>query len=188
MEEVSPGPIMNAFAGHMSAKYLFAGVELGLFAALADGAQTQRQIAERVGLPDHGTRIVLDALVAVGFLERAEDLYRNSEVARAFLSGAGPADLSPMVKMWNDVVYDQWRSLSDSVRTDRPGYGYDDFTPTHLETFTVGVEVLTAPTAEALAAAYEFSSHRSLLDLAGGTGSFVLAAQRRHPLLRGAIL
>ena len=38
-----------------------------------------------------------------------------------------------------------------------------------------------------LAAAYDFSRHKRLLDVGGGTGSFLLAVLRRYPALRGAL-
>ncbi len=180
--------VMQVIAGHMAAKYLFVAVELGVFEALADGPVEQRQLEGRLGLPGHGLRILLDALVAVGFLRRVGDRYANTEVSQEVLSGLGQQDLRPVVKMWNDVVYGQWSSLAESIRLDRAAYGYADFTRDQLETFTAGVGALTAPTAAALSTSYDFSRHRSLLDLGGGTGSFVTAARLRYPQLRATVL
>ena len=53
---------------------------------------------------------------------------------------------------------------------------------------STGVEALTGPAAAALATAYDFSSHRRLLDLGGGTGSFLSAVLRRHPHLSGTLI
>jgi SAM-dependent methyltransferase len=44
-----------------------------------------------------------------------------------------------------------------------------------------GVEAITAGTAQVLPTRYDFSRHRRVLDLGGGTGSFLMAVLRRHP-------
>jgi hypothetical protein len=41
--------------------------------------------------------------------------------------------------------------------------------------------------AASLAAAYDFSGHKRMLDVGGGTGSFLLAVLRRYPVLRGTL-
>jgi ubiquinone/menaquinone biosynthesis C-methylase UbiE len=46
------------------------------------------------------------------------------------------------------------------------------------------VEAVTAETANALPEKYDFGRHQSLLDLGGGTGSFLLAILRRFDKLR----
>jgi ubiquinone/menaquinone biosynthesis C-methylase UbiE len=50
--------------------------------------------------------------------------------------------------------------------------------------YSEGVEAVTAGTATALAEKYDFGCHQSLLDLGGGTGSFLLAILRRFDKLR----
>lgn len=53
--------------------------------------------------------------------------------------------------------------------------------------YSAGVEAFTAPVAAALATTYDFSRHRRLLDVAGGTGSFLLAVLRQYPALNGTL-
>ena len=184
----SPAAIMQVLAGHMTAKYLFVAAELGVFDVLADGAIDRKEVQRRLDVPEHSLRILLDALVAVGFLRRTDDRYANTDVTQEFLSGSGHHDLRPILRMWDEVVYEQWGSLGESIRRDRAAYGYADFSPDQLETFTTGVGVLTAPTAQALASEYDFSQHRSLIDLGGGTGSFASAAKLRAPNLQATVL
>ena len=49
------------------------------------------------------------------------------------------------------------------------------------------MEAFSAGAASALAASYDFSPHRRVLDVAGGTGSFLLAILRRYPSLHGTL-
>ena len=46
-------------------------------------------LAAKIEIPRRTARICADAMVALGLLERDGDLYRNSPVADAFLSGRG---------------------------------------------------------------------------------------------------
>ena len=53
--------------------------------------------------------------------------------------------------------------------------GEFNFTAEEHKIFSEGVEAFSAAHAAALAAMYDFSRHRRLLDLGGGTGSFLRA-------------
>jgi SAM-dependent methyltransferase len=173
----------------MAAKHLFVAGEVGLFEHLADGPATLADLAHRTGLPSRTLRIVADAMVALGFVEQQGDRYRNNPVAATFLSGRTPADLRPFLRFWNQISYPGWSHLESSVRSGQPAVGYlsGGLTAQQEQIFAEGVEAITAGTAMALAAAYDFSRHQRVLDLGGGTGSFLVAALRRHPGLEATL-
>ena len=104
-------------AGFMAAKHLFIANEIGLFAALADGPAPLDRLAELTGIARPRVRILADALVTLGLIERQGDQYQNGPVAAAFLSGTGPADLRPFLRFWNHISYPLWTKLEDTVRT-----------------------------------------------------------------------
>lgn len=99
----SPEPILQAATGFMVSKHLFVASEVGLFTALTGGPLPLRELAEATGLPPRTARIVADAACALGLLEQKDGLYANGEAAQAFLSGAGPADLRPLLRFWNAI-------------------------------------------------------------------------------------
>src|SRR5262249_44667110 len=53
--------------------------------------------------------------------------------------------------------------------------------------FSAAVEVFSAPGAVALAGSYDFGRHHRLLDIAGGTGSFLIAVLQHHNALKGTL-
>jgi SAM-dependent methyltransferase len=175
-----PGPIFETATGFMRAKHLFVAGELGVFEVLAGGAKSLDQLARDLGLPRRTARIIVDAVTALGFLEREDDGYRNGEVAQAFLSGRGPQDMRPFIRFWNRLSYRRWLALEDSVRLGRGVSGEFNFTPDEQRIFSEGVEAFSAGQAAALADGYDFSRHRRVLDLGGGTGSFLQAISQRH--------
>jgi SAM-dependent methyltransferase len=167
----------------MRAKHLFVAGELGIFEKLADGPATLEELAAMLGTPRRTTRIIADAVTALGLLERHGDKYRNSEMAQAYLSGRGLADMRSFIRFWNRLSYKRWLTLEDSVRKGQGVHGEFNFTAEEQKIFSEGVESFSAEHASALAAAYDFSRHQRVLDLGGGTGSFLKTLLQRHPEL-----
>ena len=85
----------------------------------------------------------------------------------------------------NAIAYPVWAGLERAVRTDGPARG--ELTVEQQKIFSEGVEALTAGPAQALATQYDFGRHRRLLDVAGGTGSFLLAILLANPTLNGTL-
>jgi methyltransferase family protein len=65
--------IFDLATGFMRAKHLFAASELGVFEALGERAATLDALAARLKIPRRTTRIVADAVTALGLLERHGD-------------------------------------------------------------------------------------------------------------------
>lgn len=188
MPPLSPDPILEIVFGFMSSKHLCVANEIGIFEHLAPGAATLDELAARTGVPRRSLRIVADAMVALGVLEREGERYRNGPVAQAFLSGHGIGDLRPFLRFWNRIAYVRWERLEGSVRAGRGAFAGRGFTPEEQKLFSEGVESVTLASALALAGAYDFAAHRKVLDLGGGTGSFLVALAERFPHLAGTLV
>src|SRR5919202_1162280 len=183
---VTPDSLFQIASGFMAAKHLFIANEVGLFEHLAGGPATLDDLADRTGIARRRLRIVADAMVALGLLERTDDQYRNGAVAATFLSGATPTDLRPFLRFWDRLSYPTWTKFEAAVRT---GQGQSTLALPDEEQriFSEGVEAIQAGPAQALPATYDFSRHRRLLDVGGGTGSWLRAILRRHPDLHATL-
>jgi hypothetical protein len=184
---VDPEPLLRAASGFMAAKHLFAAAELGVFEALAEGPATLDDLAARTGLSRRAARISADAMVALGLVERAGERYGNGPVAAAFLAGRTPADLRPFLRFWDRLSYVSWTRLADALKTGVAGAHFD-LSPEDGEVFAAGVEAITAGSAHALAESGALAGRRRLLDVGGGTGSFLVAALDRDPGLTGTLV
>ena len=105
--QVQPDLIFQLATGFMASKMLFTAADIDLFAGLAD---EPLMAGQRVGLPLRSVRIVADAMVALGLLTLDNGRYRNSDVAQTYLSGRTPADMRPMLKLWDRLSYPRGRS------------------------------------------------------------------------------
>src|SRR6516165_469298 len=112
MSDLSPEPIIQVACGYMAAKHLFVAIEIGLFETIAEGAATLDELSQRTNIPRRTLRIIADAMVALGLLERTSDRYRNGTTAAAFLSGGG-FDLRPFLHLLNRLSYSRWIRLED---------------------------------------------------------------------------
>jgi len=184
-QQSGPETIRELVRGFMISKHLFVANEIGLFTALAEGPATLEQLAGITGVPARTLRIVADAMVALELLDRDENRYRNGVAADACLSGRGPMNMGPLLRFANAISYPLWIGLEQAVRTSEPARG--ELTEVQQKIFSEGVEAGTAGAAHALASGYDFARHRRLLDVGGGTGSFLVAILSANPELEGTL-
>ena len=185
--QVSPEPILRLASGFMAAKHLFAASELGVFEALAEAPTTLEALAARTGLTRRAARITADAMVALGLIERDGDTYRNGPAAARYLAGRTPADLRPLLEFWDQISYPTWETLAEALGSG-PRQEVFDLDEAQQEIVSAGIEAILAGPARALAETVDFSVHRRLLDVGGGTGSWSIAAVERHPRLQATVL
>ena len=185
---VTPEPIMKIAMGFMAAKYLFAATEIGVFDVLARGPASLGELATSTGIPSRTLGIVAAAMVSLGLLEQDGSRYRNSETAEAFLADIpGRLDLRPILRYFDELVYPRWEKFAEAIRTDQGQPQFSKFTTHQQQMFSAAVEVFSAPGAVALAGSYDFGRHHRLLDIAGGTGSFLIAVLQHHNALKGTL-
>jgi hypothetical protein len=108
----------------------------------ADGPATLGELTQRIGIPRRTTRIVADAMVALGFVERQGDRYQNGPVADSFLSGRNPTDLRLLLRYFNRLVYPTWTKLEEAVRAGQAPSQQFKFTEEDQRIFSEGVEDL----------------------------------------------
>ena len=72
---VVPDAIFQIASGFMAAKHLFVANEIGLFTSLAEGGATLDDLAHRTGVARSRLRVLADAKVALGLVERQDDRY-----------------------------------------------------------------------------------------------------------------
>src|SRR4028119_1806936 len=85
VEQSTPERIMNLGMAFWGSKSLLSAVEIGLFTELAKEPLDLETLSERLMLHPRSARDFLDALVALGMLERDGDQYANTTETDPFL-------------------------------------------------------------------------------------------------------
>src|ERR1051325_3079745 len=104
-QTATPDRIMQLGLGFWGSKTLLSAVELGLFTELAAGPLNADEIAVRLQIHLRSVRDFLDALVALGTLEREHGRYRNTPEADVFLDRRKPSYVGGMLEMANARLY-----------------------------------------------------------------------------------
>jgi SAM-dependent methyltransferase len=173
---------------HRAARLVMAGVATGLFEEIADTPRTVQDVAAACGLAERGARALLEALVALGVVERVYDAYLATPAARTVLCEKGEESRRHTVlhDLWHTGL---WTRLEESLASGRPledRSGDLFFTrPDVLVRFFPNLAQAMAETAreEALELAAELAlpSCARVLDLGGGAGHFARAIADAHP-------
>src|SRR5690242_14344794 len=112
--------IMDLAFAFWGSKTLLAAVKLDLFSLLDQRSLSAAAIQEGLGLHPRGALDFLDALVALGLLERDGTDYRNTVQSETFLSRHSPSYSGGLLEMLNDRLYPFWGRLEEALRTGRP--------------------------------------------------------------------
>lgn len=199
-EQPHPDLILQVGMGFMGSKTLLSAVELELFTVLGGETMTGPEIGERLALHPRGLYDFLDALVAIGLLDRHGDgptaRYGNTRDSALFLDKRSPAYLGGVLEMANSRLYGFWGALTEALRTGQPQnevkHGGGDFFGTlyadedRLAQFLRGMQGIQLGSFIALLDAVDFSSATTLCDAGGANGTLCAMAAQRHPHLQCA--
>jgi hypothetical protein len=191
---ITPDTIMQLGFAFWGSKTLLSAVELGLFTLLTDGPLSAQVLMERLKLHPRSVRDFLDALVALGQLERHGDLYSNTPAGALFLDRRKPTYVGGMLEMANARLYPFWGALTEGLRTGEPQneikLGRDLFeeiyrSPAILEEFLKAMTGLSLGAARAIAEKFPWADYNSFADIGTAQGGFAVELARAHPHLSG---
>ncbi len=116
-EQPTPDHILQVGLGFWASKVLLSAVEMELFTELARHPEGGEAVRDRLGLHPRSYRDFLDALVALGFLERRDGVYCNTPSADIFLDKRKPSYVGGLLEMANHRLYGFWGHLTEALRT-----------------------------------------------------------------------
>jgi SAM-dependent methyltransferase len=193
-QQPTPHAILNLAFGYWGSKTLLSAVELGLFTLLAKGPLPCEDIRLRLGLHERSVRDFLDALVALGFLDRRDGAYANAPDAEVFLDRAKPSYVGGILEMANARLYPFWGSLTEALRTGRPQNeaksGGDHYKaifadPERLKGFAAAMTGISAGASHAIARKFPWQKHRTFVDVGCAQGGLPVIVAGAHPHLTG---
>jgi hypothetical protein len=191
---VSPDAILQLGFGFWGSKALLSAVELGVFTALAGTSAELETLGSRLGLHQRSARDFLDALVALGMLERKDGRYANTPATEVFLDRAKPTYLGGILEMANARLFRFWADLTEGLRTGRPqnetktgGSFFPELyaDPARLREFARAMTALSMGSIIAIGEQFPWSGYRTLADIGCAEGGLPVQLARRHTHLTG---
>ncbi|MEI6645872.1 MAG: methyltransferase [bacterium] len=181
-----PG-IIDLASVYYGSAVLFAALENDLFTRVQSlgASATVAQIATCIDANERGVRLLLNACVAIGLMDKHEDVYVNTPATMLTLVSGAPHDLTRAIR-YNSDVYPAWGRASEFVRTGKPVEAPDihlgeDAARTrrfvmsmHGRALGIGRDVIPM---------LDLKACRKVLDLAGGPGTYAVLMAQVNPHL-----
>jgi len=193
--QITPARIMETATAFFASKTLLSAVNLGVFTALSGKSLSGKEIQNALKLHDRGVYDFLDALVALGFLNREGLLdaasYSNAPDTDLFLDKNKPSYIGGFVEMANDRLYPFWGSLEEALLTGKPQNEikhtgrsmFDELyaKPGRLKQFIDAMSGISIGNFMALTRKFDFSRYATLCDIGGAAGILSVEVARQHP-------
>lgn len=183
-----PETINRIADGAYPALAMLAGMQLDLFTPLERGPMTAEEIAQAIEVDSAKLKPLLYALVSANLLTVDGDWFANTAESAHFLVTGKPDYIghrhANMARRWKSILHTAESILEGEAQAK---LDFSDIGEDELEVFAMGMHQETLNAGRDLVARFEFSNHRNLLDVGGGTGSMSFAAVEAQPHIRATI-
>lgn len=187
----NPSRLIDMASAFYDSCVLFAASDLGVFGKLAELKSANAEtLAKELILDLRGTRLLLDACVAVGLVIKEDEIYRNSAESESFLVPGKPGDLSGALR-YNRDVYSAWGNMAKMVRTGKPvekpelHLGDDE---NRTRTFVMSMHGRAMWIGRVVVPLLNLQRCRTVLDIGGGPGTFSMLLAQAYPELSCTVL
>jgi hypothetical protein len=198
MEDLPPPVRLYHLAtGHYVSQAIYVAAKLGIADLLGTGPKRSGELAQATGAHEPSLRRVLRLLVSAGvFAEREDGSFEQTPLG-ACLERGQPGSFRAVAMLFaSPAGWSAWGQLGHSVQTGEAAwhhlYGKDSFQyfaehPEEGAIFDEAMGAFTAMVAIAVAAVYDFSGFRTLIDVGGGEGALMAGILRANPGVRGIV-
>ena len=180
----NPAELLQLSGGYWSACALHAGVKLDLFSQ----AGTFSELVEATACDGRGLEMLLNALTALGLLDKEGERYTPTEFSAEYLARSSPRYLGYII-MHHHHLMAGWSRLDEAVRSGVPLRGrvsHADDT-VERENFEMGMFNLAMQIAPRIVAKIDLHDKQRLLDLGGGPGSYAIQFCQANPELTATV-
>ncbi len=175
---------------------LFVAAKLGIADVLHERAMTCEELATRLGTHPRATHRLLRMLASVDvFTEQDDGAFANNAASNAIREGAEGSERDVLLAMI-ELGWKPWGDLLHCVKTGEPAferayqrtrYEVLDESPELSHAFDRTMSKAAKTTGEMLAAAYDFSPFRRIVDVGGGDGTLLAEVLRAAPRASGVL-
>ncbi|MEN1969186.1 methyltransferase dimerization domain-containing protein [Lentibacillus sp. N15] len=166
--KVMPGAdLLDMNFAFVRSKILSTAIELDIFGTINSGMDTPLKVAEKLKCDTDGIERLLEALLALGLLNKEKNNYSLSPISKVYLLEDGPSyiggHLGAVMKQW-----DSWSNLTQAIQ----------FGPAHKcnsQEIAPGLFPITFPVAWKLTDDINIGADSKILDINCGSGEWSIA-------------
>jgi hypothetical protein len=188
-KELTLKDIMAISGNYWSSCTLHAGVKLDLFTIINDKKIEAKFLAEKLDADLHGMKVLLNALCAMGLLDKSDGCFSNTPLSRVFLC-TDSKEYKGNIIMHHHHLMASWNQLGDIVISGGPVKENKKSLASEekrRESFLLGMFNTAMLNAPKIVPLVDFSFKKSLLDLAGGPGTYAIQFCMKNPDLNAIV-
>jgi precorrin-6B methylase 2 len=180
--------LLDLVRGFQPACVLVAAAELDVFTVLKKQSLDAGMVAREVGGDPRATTVLLDALSAMGLLEKKGSLYGVPSGIGEMLCENSPGSVLEMVRHLGNCLR-RWGQLARVVKTGSPAERLPSIRggEADLAAFIHAMDEISRPVADGIVAPLDPSRFRHFLDVGGATGTWTIALLRAAPEARATL-
>lgn len=180
--------VLRLARSFMESRILLTGAELNLFTLLSESRLTAAEIAARAGADVRALTVLLDALAAMGLLEKQGRTYRCESETCRHLSEDAPDSVLAMV-LHAAHLWHRWSGLTQIVRGEglREGSRGPAWNAKEMKAFIGAMHAVAAPMADRIIAAVQPGDAGMLIDVGGASGTYTIAFLRAVPGMKATL-
>ncbi|KAJ1117996.1 hypothetical protein NDU88_006191 [Pleurodeles waltl] len=196
--DASPSTILQLLDGFRASKVLFVASKLKVFDELkSKDAVSAEDISRRIHASVRGTERLLDACVALGLLEKKNQVYSNTKLANTYLVSDSECSIHDYIIYSNDRMWPFFTNLESAVKDgthrcqETAKKNAHDLhqvsschTPDAKHRFMAAMHCTIKVTAQDIATAFDLSPLKSACDVGGCTGTLAYKLAHVYPHLK----
>ena len=187
MTAMTSDAILGLGRAFMESRVLLTAVELDVFTPLAGRTMTAADVAAALGTDPRATTVLLDALAALGLLDKEAGAFRCPAATADLLARDAGGSVAPML-MHSVALWRRWSALTEVVRSGAPAPAPEpEQRERDREAFIAAMHAVAAPMAAAVVAAVGPGGATRFLDVGGASGTYTQAFLAASPSLRATL-
>jgi len=184
---LNPGDLFEISGYYWKTCTLHAAVKLKVFTVLGADHRTAGDVAAAIDGDPRAVAMLLNALVAMGLLDKEGEHFSNTPAANTFLSKYSDHYIGYMIMHHRHLV-PSWAQLDMAVKTGRPiTKDSESSDEERRESFLMGMFNIAMGIAPTVANDIDLGGKTKLLDLGGGPGTYAIHFCLANPQLSAAI-
>ena len=183
----NPGDFLEISGFYWKTAVLHAAVKLDVFTVIGDGQLAGNEISRQLNATLRSAERLLDALVAMELLVKADGDYANAPSSQTFLSKNSAQYIGHIIMHHHHLV-ESWSKLDQAVQSGGPIRDRSSFSNEEWrESFLMGMFNMAMGLAPQLVPRIDLSARKHLLDLGGGPGTYAIHFCLNNPGLRAGV-
>lgn len=184
-----PGPMMD-LAGGLAFHAIASAIKVGLFEAINTDSLTAREAAERISADPRATGMLLDVLEPLGYIEKKDSHYANTNMTVKWILNSSPNSLACMISGMEGAL-DRWRYLPETILAGSPPMLAWEWMDQHPGSWRDYQEIMIGMAHSCMDEIVRRVKlpprAKRLIDLGGGHGLYSIGFCRKYPDLSACV-